>query len=249
MECLASELLTSAAAARVNERLDAWLKSYMSKRTKPLLRLGEADLSGPARGLAYQLIERLGSMPRRGASREINALTPKDRAALSRLGVRIGRQAVFLPAMLKPAPRAARALLWAVHSGWDQALPTPTGEALSMALDSTLPSAFYDAIGYRRAGHLALRLDAVERILARAGTLSRSGPFAPTAELAALAGCDVETMGAVLSGLGYHAETPDAQGVVFFSAPSRKRRHRQRRRGTANPCSPFAKLASLRVSP
>ena len=249
IEFLASALLTATATARVSRRLDAWLAGYIEKRTRPLARLGEASLSGPARGLAYQLIERLGSMPRRLASREIKALTLEDRAALSRLGVRIGRQAVFLPAMLGPAPRAARALLWAVHAGSDRTPPTPLGEALSMPFDSTVPNAFYQAIGYRRAGPVALRLDAVERILARAGKLLRGGPFAPTSPMAALAGCDLAGFGAVLSGLGYRAEAPDAQGVVFYGAPSRSRHHGRRRRETANPCSPFAKLASLRVSP
>ncbi|MCH7555783.1 MAG: disulfide oxidoreductase, partial [Proteobacteria bacterium] len=211
--------------------------------------LGDAALSGPARGLAYQLIERLGSMPRRGAAREINALTPEDRAALSRLGVRIGRQGVYLPAMLKPASRAVRALLWAVHAGWRPVPPTPPGEALSMPLDSALPRSFYAAIGYRVIGRLALRLDAVERILARAGKLSRAGPFAPTAEMAALAGCDAASFGGVLGGLGYRAEAPDAQGVVFYGPPPRGRRaKRRRRRDGANPGSPFAKLASLRVA-
>ena len=98
-------------------------------------------------------------------------------------------------------------------------------------------------------GCLALRLDAVERILARAAKLSRAGPFAPTGEMVALAGCDAASFGGVLGGLGYRAEAPDAQGVVFYGAPSRSRHHGRRRRETVNPCSPFAKLASLRVSP
>ena len=249
LELIASDLLTGAASARLVVRLEAWLAGHIGRRTRPLARLADAALTGPARGLAYQLMERLGSMPRRGAAREINALAPSDRAALSRLGVRIGRQAVYLSAMLKPAPRSLRALLWAVHAGWTPVPRAPAGEALSVALDAALPRGFYAAIGYRPLGCLALRLDAVERILARGAKLSRAGPFAPTAGMAALAGCDAESFGGVLVGLGYRAEAPDGQGIVFYSPPARGRRaKRRRRRDSADPGSPFAKLAALRVA-
>ena len=249
IELIAGDRLSGAAAARVSARLEDWLGAYIERRIKPLARLADAALTGPARGLAYQLIECLGSMPRRGAAREINALAPEDRAALSRLGVRIGRQGVYLAAMLKPASRSLRALLWAVHAGWDPVPAALPGEVLSMALDSALPRGYYAAIGYRVVGRRAVRLDAVEHILARADKLSRAGPFAPTAEMAGLAGCDVACFGALLTGLGYRAASPDAQGVVFYSPPERPRQgKRKRRRAAANPGSPFAKLATLRVS-
>ena len=248
LELMASDLLSAAAAGRLTVRLKAWLAAYMERRTKPLARLRDAALTGAARGLAFQLIERLGSMARRGAGREIDALAPGDRAALTRLGVRIGRQGVYLAAMLKPAPRAARALLWAIQSGAETVPATPPGDTLSLAIDRALPRAFYEAIGYRVVGRLALRLDAIERILALAGKLSRVGPFTPSAEMAALAGCDIEDLGGVLGGLGFRAEAPDVQGIVFYSPPARGRRDKKRRREPANPCSPFAKLASLRAS-
>ena len=164
------------------------------------------------------------------------------------VGVRIGRQGVYLAAMLKPAPRATRALLWAIQAGAESVPAMPPGDALSLTLDRALPRAFYEAVGYRVVGRLALRLDAVERILALAGKLSRIGPFTPSAEMAALADCDVEDMGGVLGGLGFRAEAPDAHGIVFYHPPAKVRRDRKRRRKPANPCSPFAKLASLRAS-
>lgn len=119
-----------------------------------------------------------------------------------------------------------------------------------MTLDRALPRAFLEAIGYRVVGRLALRLDAIERILALAGKLSRVGPFTPSAEMAALAGCRIEALGSVLGGLGFRAEAPDVQGLVFYSPAAKGGRNKKRRRKQrpANPCSPFAKLASLRVS-
>ena len=249
IELIASDLLSNTASARLAARLEDWLGGYIARRVKPLARLGDAGLTGSARGLAYQLIECLGSMPRRGATREINALAPKDRAALSRLGVRIGRQGVYLAAMLKPTSRAVRALLWAVHAGWDPVPAATPGKVFSMPVDGALPRGYYAAIGYRIVGRRAVRLDVVDRILVCADKLSRSGPFTPTEEMVMLAGCDVESFGALLAGLGFRASPPDNQGAVFYSPPARSRQtKRKRRRKSANPSSPFAKLATLRVS-
>ena len=93
-------------------------------------------------------------------------------------------------------------------------------------------------------------MSAIERILALAGKLSRVGPFTPSAEMAALAGCGIEDLGGVLGALGFRADAPDVQGLVFYSPTAKVRRNKKRRRRPrpANPCSPFAKLASLRVS-
>ena len=252
IETRPSDLLSGTALGRVERRLDDWLGDYLDQRAKPLQRLAEATLSGAARGLAYQLVERLGAVPRRSAAREVNALDADDRVALARLGVRIGREAVFLPAMLKPRQRAAQALLWAVHAGHDRVPPATAAGPLSVAVDATLPRGFYAAVGYRVFGGWALRLDAVERIAARAHRLSRPGLFAPTPDFAALGDCDAEALAAVLAGLGYRAQAPDAQGLVCHAAPERPRRksvHRTKRRRGGDPDSPFAKLAELRLTP
>ena len=252
IEPLASDLLGGAALECVKRRLDEWLDRHLGQRIKPLRALADAladpgaatgnngQLGGAARGLAYQLVERLGSIARRGAARQIDALAARDRAALARLGVRIGREAVFLPAMLKPRQRAARALLWAVHAGARRVPPGPPGDALGCAVAKGVPRAFYTAIGFRVFGAYAVRLDAVEKIAARAHRLTQAGPFVPGADLVALAGGGGEAIGAVLGGLGFRAGAPDVQGLVSYAAPGRP---------AGDPDSPFAKLAGLRLTP
>ena len=121
----------------------------------------------------------------------------------------------------------------------------PAGGRVSTAVDATLPPAFYAAIGYRVFAGRALRVDIVERVAAHARKLARLGSFTPSADLLTLAGCTVQEMGEVLAGLGYRPEPENADGVVFFAAPERKRGKRPRRR-PGDPDSPFAKLAELR---
>ena len=258
-EPLASDLLGGPALERVKRRLDDWLDHHLGQPIKPLRDLAGADLKGAARGLAYQLIERLGAIARRGAVREVEALTAGDRAALARLGVRIGREAVFLPALLEPRQRAARALLWAVHTGRKRIPPGPPGDTVAVAVAKGTPRAFYTAIGFRVFGAYAVRLDAVEKISLRARRLAQAGPIVPGVDLIALVGNHDAAIGAVLGGLGFRAEAPDAQGLVSYAAPIRPRgkgasgakraKRRPRRRPAGDPDSPFAKLAGLRLNP
>ncbi len=258
VEPLSSEFLAGPALDRVRRRLEAWLDHYLQRRIAPLRALTEAALSGAARGLAFQLVEGLGTVGRRGARREIKALTASERTALGKLGVHIGREAVFVPALLKPRARVARILLWAVHTSQRRLPDGPPDDPVSVAVTTDMPRDFYSAIGYRVFEGMALRVDAVERVAARAFRLGEAGSFVPGPDLLTLAGCAGEAMAPVLTALGFHAEAPDVQGLVSFAAPSRNRRKgpgkakrqvRSRKvQPVVNPDSPFAKLAGLRLN-
>ena len=226
----------AAARERVRRRLAAWLEGMVAARLAPLVRAQRAPLRGAARGLVFQLCEGLGSIPRHRARAETAALDRSGRQALRRLGVRLGRESVFMPALLKPAAVQMRTLLWAVHAGRRVAPPAPG--RMSVPVGDGVPRAFYEAVGYRPLGPLALRLDVVERLAARAWSLSRAGPFAAGPELLSLAGCGGEDMAAVLAGLGYRARRRGG-AVSFDRAP------RRRRKARAATDSPFAKLGDM----
>ena len=103
-----SDLLPAEARSRVQRRLERWVDGFIRTRLNGLFRLRRADLSGATRGLAFQLSEALGSLPRRRAANQIDALTQTERRTLRKLGVRIGRESVYLPALMKPAAIEAR---------------------------------------------------------------------------------------------------------------------------------------------
>ncbi len=88
----ADEHLAAADRERVQKRLEAWLDAELRAKIAPLIVLSEAsDLSGLARGLAYQLTENLGVLRRETASAEIKALDQAARAQLRKYGVAIRR--------------------------------------------------------------------------------------------------------------------------------------------------------------
>ncbi|GAB6052373.1 helicase-related protein [Magnetospira thiophila] len=206
LEPLPSALLEASQRDRLRGRLETWLAAHIAAKLDPLTKLAVVELPPAARGVAFQVVEHFGSLPRRLASDQISALERDDRRALREMGLRIGREAVYAPALLKPAAVNLRALLWNLAQGTDHQ-PPPDGR-MSVPLTDGVPHAFYEAIGYRPLGPLAVRIDMVERIAGKAWDLAQEGTkgeFAITPELLSLAGCSVEVMAQILKALNYRA--------------------------------------------
>jgi ATP-dependent RNA helicase SUPV3L1/SUV3 len=107
----------------------------------------------------------------------------------------------------------------------------------------TASAEFYASIGYAVLGTRALRLDRVERLAAASRRLARQGGFAPTQELATLAGVKQSELAALLPGLGYKALV-DKAGTRFIARPTR----RGARKPKPKPMQgPFAALGALRA--
>src|SRR4030095_2162484 len=102
----------------VQARLDLWLKSHIERLLEALFRLAAAeDITGIARGIAFQLTEALGVLDRHKVADEVKGLEQPARATLRKYGVRFGAYHIYLPALLKPAPRVLATQLCAVKHG------------------------------------------------------------------------------------------------------------------------------------
>ena len=244
-----NNMIEVAGRERVRRRLRRWLRDHLERVMAPLGQARAAELAGPARGLAYQVVEALGSVPRSAVSGLVDDLEPPDRKALARLGIRLGRDTVFMPAMLKGAALAARAQLWSVYHGTMRD-PPPPGR-VSVPLDATLPPEFYGAVGYRIVGPLAIRVDILERLGVGLRRRARVGPFPADRELLTLIGAQAKDFAGVLAALGYHPVVdsdgdPDS-GILY--APRRRRPGPGRQRGRRPQAteSPFAALRQLKL--
>ncbi|WP_325169346.1 helicase-related protein [Azospirillum agricola] len=241
-------MLDQAQRERVRARLERWLKEHVAARLKPLFALadghgaGPHGLSGTARGLAFQLVEGLGVLPRLPVAPLVEGLEREDRKALARLGVRLGVSHLYLTALAKPAAVALRGLLWAVAKGHPLPVPLPPPGRVSVEAAGA-PPAFWEAIGYPPAGGRALRVDMLDRLETELLTLGKSGAPVSEVALGQRIGVSAEELGAVLTGLGY------ARSVAEDGAVTWRRRRPQGprpRRGTpANADHPFAKLRQL----
>ena len=231
------------AREQVRKRLAAFVDSWLARTLGPLMRLRHAELTGPARGLLFQLGEALGSLPAPSLTPLLAALGPVERKALARLGLRFGVESIYIEPLFKADTAPWRGLLWAVRAGCS---PPPSPRGLAAPRDAAISDAAYAAMGYRVLGPRILRVDRVERLAARVRILSRQGAFGALPELANLAGCGLADLPAVLEALGYRAKASDAAGPRF------RGRHRH---GAARPIparhdphSPFAKLKELSLA-
>src|SRR6185312_3584468 len=199
VEPLPGDFLEGDVRETVRRRLTAFVRHAIAQGLRPLMRARGAELAGAARGLVFQLGEALGSLPAEVVAEQRAALDGADRKALARLGVRLGTESVYLDAVLKPRAAQLRALLWAVWN--DASTPTVPG-GVAQPRDPAVSELAYAAMGYRVLGAQVLRVDRVERLAAAARRLARQGPFGATPALAALAGCPVSALAAVLASLG-----------------------------------------------
>jgi len=225
---LADDHLTGAPRDAVQARLDLWLKSHIERLLEPLFRLAAADdITGIARGVAFQLCEALGVLDRQKVADEVKGLDQPSRATLRKHGVRFGAYHVYVPALLKPAPRVLATQLWALRHGGPELKGLEVIEQLaasgrtSIAADKDVPKALYRIAGYRLCGERAVRVDILERLadlirpaLAwRAGALGPKPPgaiegfgFTVSSNMISLAGCSGEDFASVLRSLGYRME-------------------------------------------
>ncbi len=238
LQLMADEHLSPSDRERLVKRLEAWLDTELHTKLKPLMLLaGASDLSGLARGLAYQLTENLGVLRREAASEQIKALDQASRAQLRQYGVRFGAFNVYIPALLKPAAADLALLLWVLHSGRDHGLDTETLPArpqqglTSVEAGKQIPEPYWRAAGFHVAGGRAVRIDMLERlsdlIRARIAFRPAEGAVPPTGstgdggfrvvpELMSVVGCSGDEFAAILSALGFRLErrklTPAAEG-------------------------------------
>ncbi|MBV8839276.1 MAG: helicase, partial [Alphaproteobacteria bacterium] len=225
---LADEHLTGAARDGVQARLDLWLKTHIEKLLGPLFALSTAeDITGIARGVAFQITEALGVLERHRVAEEVKGLDQGARATLRKYGVRFGAYHLYLPNLLKPGPRALAVQLWALKEA------TPDTKGLtdvphlaasgrtSFPADKDVPKALYRVVGYRVCGERAVRVDILERLAdlirpALAWRPDASGPkppgaiegggFTVTVNMTSLTGTSGEDFASVLRSLGYRME-------------------------------------------
>ena len=241
VEIMPSEWIDAEARRTLEIRLSAWLGARIAALFGPLLPDPSAKLSGPVRGLLFQLAEQLGSMPRAKTASPIDKLGEAERKLLARLGVRFGTESLFLPALLKPEAQRWRATLWCLHRGQPQMPPPPAGR---VSLPADHPAAYYEAVGYRRLGALAIRLDMLERFAAELRKLAREGPISPPAPWMSQLGIGPEDMSLLIEAMGYKPRR-DGEAVTFHHAPRRTQRSKPQPVKKIDETSPFAVLKRL----
>ena len=223
---LADEQLTGPARDKAQARLDLFVAAHVKKHLGGLQALEDGDgLNGLARGIAFQIGEALGVLDRARVAQDVKSLEQDARGTLRKLGVRFGAYHLYLPLLVKPAPRALAAQLWSLKHGGpetkgvDEVPRLAASGRTSIAVDKDIPRDLYRAAGFRVCGERAVRVDILERladlirpaIAYRPGETIGSPPpgaadgegFVVTGSMTSLTGCSGEDFASILRGLGY----------------------------------------------
>ncbi len=239
---IADEQLTGPARELVQTRLDLWLKTHIEKLLAPLFSLTAAeDVTGMARGVAFQLVEALGVLERQKVAEEVKGLDQPARATLRKYGVRFGAYHIYLPALLKPAPRALATQLWAIKhespdaKGVSDLLHLAASGRTSIPVDAETPKPLYRTAGYRICGERAVRVDILERLadLIRPALSWREGAPGPkpdgvfdgrgfliTGAMTSLTGASGEDFASILRSLGYRMDRKPRPVEAAASTPA-----------------------------
>jgi len=228
LRVIADEQLTGASRDTVQARLDLWLRNQIERLLGPLFALAAAeDITGIARGVAFQLIESIGVLERQKVAEDVKGLDQPSRANLRKYGVRFGAYHIYLPALLKPAPRSLAAQLWMLKhggpddKGLDELQRLASSGRTSIPVDKGIPKPLYRTIGYRVCGERAIRVDILERLadLIRPAMAWREGAsgakppgafngfgFTVTGAMTSLTGASGEDFASILRSLGYRMD-------------------------------------------
>lgn len=243
LRILSDEQLTGPARDKVDARLRAWLRAYVVRLLGPVIELEtNAELAGLARGIAFQVGEALGVLERAKVLNEVRSLDQEARAALRKAGLRFGAYHLYLPALLKPAPRILAAQLWALQNGGldqrgiDEIAHLAQSGRTSIPVDPEIAAGLYRAAGFRVCGGRAVRVDILERLadLIRPAIAYRPGVtpgepppgaadgegFVPTVSMTSLVGCAGEDFAMILKSLGYAVERRPGPAITVPLAPA-----------------------------
>jgi ATP-dependent RNA helicase SUPV3L1/SUV3 len=225
---LADEHMPGPNLEMVETRLSLWLTTHIETLLRPLIELKNAsDLTGIARGLAFQIAENLGNIPRRQVLKDVRGLDQDTRAIMRRYGVRFGAFHIFVPALLKPAASGLLATLWATKNDQENAagvaeIPQLSASGrTSIATDERFEKALYQVCGFYLTGSRAVRIDILERLAdmirplvgwradgqsERPDGVVDGGGFSVTVDMTSLLGCAGEEFSSILTSLGYRVE-------------------------------------------
>ena len=212
----ADEVLTGEPRQKAEARLTDWLRGKLKQDLAPLMALQQAEgLEGLARGLAFQLLENKGSMPRRDIADLLGKLDQTLRGQLRKLGVRFGFYTVFMPALLKPAPARLLALISLIEDNQKAERPRPIAETLEQlpaagltsCSRAALPFWLYRANGYYTTKSRAIRLDMLERLadIIRPLLAENRDGFQANEAMMSIMGCGADELAEILTALGYQA--------------------------------------------
>ncbi len=217
-----SNLLDGQDKNAIGEKLQEWLDRHIHFSLEPLFKLtGGDDLNAQARGIAFQLQEALGILPRSNLEDLIAGLDEEGRKALRARKVRMGPLLVFLPELNKPAAVRLRAILLTLWQGKELPADVPKDGIVSFTVaDKNVDADYYRSIGYPVYGPRSIRVDMLDRVVCAVYDGAKDGQFKAEHKMAEWLGSNILDLYAVLEAMGHKMiHDPATEKASTVSSP------------------------------
>jgi len=203
----ADELLEPTSLERAQRRCQQWIERKIAAQFEPLLTIkNDESITGIGKGVAFQVVEALGVLPRGPIANDVKSIEQDVRANMRKHGLRFGQYTLFMPLLLKPAPTRLRVMLWGLSEGMEDIPAPPPAGVVTFPAPEGVPNAYFPMAGYRRAGNRALRLDMLERLADMLRPLDARKGFEATADMLSITGLTLEQFSDLMAGMGYRGE-------------------------------------------
>ncbi|UWQ96704.1 disulfide oxidoreductase [Rhodobacteraceae bacterium M385] len=208
---------------KVQRRLQHFIDRRIAAQFEPLLAMSRDEaVTGLARGVAFQLLEGFGIVPRGEIADDIKALDQESRSLLRKHGVRFGQYTIFLPLLLKPAPTRLRLVLWGLSQDFDMFPDSPPPGLVTIPTVPDAPKGHATMAGYFEAGSRAIRVDMLERLADMLRTENSRAGFEANPDMLSISGLTLEQFADLMGGLGYKGERAERAKVKAAPAAEAK---------------------------
>ncbi len=190
---------------KLRDYVQAWLGRHIGVVLEPLVALEETgDFKAAVKGIAFQVHEALGIVPREQLASLITELDADDRRDLRSKKIRLGPILVFIPALNKPAAVRLRGLLWGLFNDKGLPMDCPKDGIVSFEIDpKAIDRLFYQAIAYPVYAKRAIRIDMLDRVISAVYDGAKEGKFKAEHKMAEWLGCSIEGLYEVLEAMGH----------------------------------------------
>jgi len=219
VEAFADEEAGADIVQKIARRLQHFVDRKVATLFEPLIALQkDEELTGLARGFAFQIVENLGVVRRETVANDVKALDQDARGALRKHGIRFGQFTIFMPLLLKPAPTRLRLLLWSLANGLAEFPESPPPGLVTIPTPQGATPGADTMAGYRISGERAIRIDMLERLADLLRAEDSRGGFEAKPDMLSITGMTLEQFADLMQGLGYVAAKGERDKVKAVPA-------------------------------
>jgi ATP-dependent RNA helicase SUPV3L1/SUV3 len=203
IEIIADESLELDSKIKLEEFLKIWFEKYINEILGDLINLTKQNVKNKyLRALVFLLYEKNGVIKRDEIDNIIKLIPAEERKKLWTMGIKIGRDHIYLPKMLKPKAVEFRISLWKIFYNLTNSLQIPKF-GLNFIIDENYEKKFLLLCGFEKIKEYFIRIDILEKLFIKIMDNTKDRKFKINSEMMNLLGCSKENFYRLMTHMNY----------------------------------------------